>query len=162
MSSLSAPHLLAVGCSNMVSLCDIGSHGGCVGLLWAVDAQRGHCSLAVREAERLATEMLARPGVRSTCKIKAASTYCLLTSGWCIILYLCEADFSWFLLEEVIFVLVCVGYGGCNAVWICMQKTQHIHILYLYIGMLNCKVWLEATPVHFYHYYPLFLCPMIF
>ncbi len=50
MSSLSAPHLLAVGCSNMVSLCDIGSHGGCVGLLWAVDAQRGQCSLAVREA----------------------------------------------------------------------------------------------------------------
>ena len=59
MSPLSAPHLLAVGCSNMVSLCDIGSRGACVGLLWAVDAQRGQCSLAVREAERLATEMLA-------------------------------------------------------------------------------------------------------
>lgn len=92
MSPLSAPHLLAVGCSNMVSLCDIGSHGGCVGLLWAVDAQRGQCSLAVRGAERLATEMLAGPGVRSTCKIKPASTYCLLTSDWCISLDSYEGD----------------------------------------------------------------------
>ncbi len=45
----------------MVSLCDVGSRGGCVGLLWAVDAQRGQCSLAVREDERMAAEMLEGP-----------------------------------------------------------------------------------------------------
>lgn len=39
-SFLSAPHLLAVGCANMVSLCDIGSRGSCVGLLWAVYSKR--------------------------------------------------------------------------------------------------------------------------
>lgn len=44
----------------------IGSGGGCVGLLWAVDAQRGQCSLAVRETERLAVEMQAGSGVRSS------------------------------------------------------------------------------------------------
>lgn len=48
-----------MGCSNMVSLCVIGSHGGYVGLLWAVDAERVHCSLTVRETERRATEMFA-------------------------------------------------------------------------------------------------------
>lgn len=49
------PHpVLAVGCSNMVSLCDAGSHDGCVGLLWAADAQRGQCSseAAYRDVRR--------------------------------------------------------------------------------------------------------------
>lgn len=62
----SPPRLLTVGCSNMVSLCGAGSGGGCVGLLWAVDAQRGQCSLAVRAAERLPVP---EPGRRSTCKL---------------------------------------------------------------------------------------------
>lgn len=51
----------AVGCSNMVSLCDAGSRDGCVGLLWAADAQRGQCS---SEVGRLHTEM--SEGAKST------------------------------------------------------------------------------------------------
>lgn len=66
----------AVGCSNMVSLCDAGSRDGCVGLLWAADAQRGQCS---SEAERLHTEM--SEGAKSTSRsVKNVFVYCRFNS----------------------------------------------------------------------------------
>lgn len=136
----------------MVSLCDIGSRGGCVGLLWAVDAQRDQCSLAAREAERLATEMLAAWWLRGTCKIKPASTYCQLTSHWCICLYLCKVDFSWFLLKPEVRFFACLSkYDGHNSVYLSVH-------LYAKLG-----IWLSGrTSIHtrFYHYFPGFECPM--
>lgn len=59
--ALCAPPILVVGCSNMVSLCEAGSPDGCVGLLWAADAQRGQCSF---EAGWLHAEMSKRSKIK--------------------------------------------------------------------------------------------------
>lgn len=121
--------------------------------LWAVDAQRGQCSLAVREAERMAIEVLAGPLVQRTCKIKPASTDCPLTSDWCIPLYLYEADFTWFLLQSslhdmmdtVLFECLCKVHCKCTYLplyfcaehqsWVRGYMYTHIFIIFSWVSL---------------------------